>query len=276
MPAGEKFEPAHVGCYGILNSAWATGRVPHGGTDGNSSPGFILGWTIGASERLNTVMDDKDTVMTIETPVLEILKKKTRHAGYWEALCKQDKEVLIVRDLLIAIHHCENRIWVTSIQPGPCAKESPDVVGATKEGGRVAFEVMELVDQTMVERRARAQAIGKARKFQLDPRSQQLSRAGNQATDKAWKPDELIGWLQSKINDKELKIISKKDFKSIVLVIHTAERELRPGVFGPAIAAHRFVRRGQFHEAYLIFPPGGPHLLHQPEPRFCRYVRLSF
>jgi len=29
----------------ILNSAGATCRVPHGGTDGNSFPEFILGWT---------------------------------------------------------------------------------------------------------------------------------------------------------------------------------------------------------------------------------------
>ena len=156
--------------------------------------------------RLNSIMDYKDTVMTIDTPLLEILKKKTRHAGYWEALCKQDKEVLIVRDLLIAIHHCENRVWVTSIQPGPVCEGTADVVGATKEGGRVAFEVTELVDQTMIERRARGQA----------------------ATCKDWKPDELISRLQFKIDDKGLKSISKNDFDSIVLVIHTAERGLRP------------------------------------------------
>lgn len=224
----------------------------------------------------NFTVNDGNEIIAVETSFWQCLQKMERYAGYREALCKQDKEVLIVRDLLIAIHHCENRIWVTSIQPGPCANEPPDVVGATKEGGRVAFEVTELVDQTMIERRARDQATGKTRKFQPKPRSQQLKCARNQATDKAWKPDEVISRLQSKINDKGLKSVSKKDFDSIVLVIHTAERELRPGVFGPAIAAHRFVRRGQFHEAYLIFPPGGPRLLHQPEPRFCRYVRLSF
>ena len=47
ISAGEKFEPAQVGCSGIPHSAAATGRVPHGGADGNSFPEFILGWTMG-------------------------------------------------------------------------------------------------------------------------------------------------------------------------------------------------------------------------------------
>jgi hypothetical protein len=56
IPAGKKFEPTHVGCYGIPNAAEATGRVArrtkHGDdgnlmqADGNSFPVFISGWTI--------------------------------------------------------------------------------------------------------------------------------------------------------------------------------------------------------------------------------------
>jgi hypothetical protein len=87
IPAGEKFEPTHVDCYDITNSAGATGRVARPvkyggdngkpwrgalfhrarrtmlGDDGNqigahsalsiphlngSFPEFILGWTMGA------------------------------------------------------------------------------------------------------------------------------------------------------------------------------------------------------------------------------------
>jgi hypothetical protein len=59
IPSGEKFEPTHVGCYGIPNSAGATGRVARRTmlgddgnqmqADGNSFPVFILGWTIKAN-----------------------------------------------------------------------------------------------------------------------------------------------------------------------------------------------------------------------------------
>ena len=49
IPAGEKFEPTHVGCYGIANSAGATGRVTRRtklGDDGNQ---------IGAHSALRTL-----------------------------------------------------------------------------------------------------------------------------------------------------------------------------------------------------------------------------
>ena len=65
IPAGEKFEPTHVGRYDIPNAQGATGRVARRtklGEDGNqigahsalyiphwngSFPEFILGWTMG-------------------------------------------------------------------------------------------------------------------------------------------------------------------------------------------------------------------------------------
>ena len=49
IPAGEKFEPTHVGCYGIPNAAGATGRVARRtklGDDGNQ---------IGAHSALRTL-----------------------------------------------------------------------------------------------------------------------------------------------------------------------------------------------------------------------------
>lgn len=190
--------------------------------------------------------------MVVDSTVWKILQKRQRYAGHWEALSKPEKEVLVVYDLLCAIHEQEGRAWTVEIKPGPCANEPPDVVGITNNGARVAFEVTELVDQTMIERRAKGKAVGKD-----------------------WNPDEVISRLQSKLDEKGLRRFSKKDFDSIVLVIHTAEPNLRPSKFGSIISSHRFIRQGQIDEAYLIFPPGPPRLLYSPELRVCRYFCLS-
>jgi len=198
-------------------------------------------------------MNHAEDISPVEPTVMEYLKRKERHAGYWEGLSKPEKEWNVVKDLLLAIHHHEGRDWIKELIPSPLTNVPPDVIGVTGEGIRVAFEVTELVDQSMIERRKRGQAVGKD-----------------------WTCGEVISRLQSKIDDKGRRSFSKKDFASVVLVIHTAERELRPSVFGPDISAHRFIRKGQIDEAYLIFPPGPRQFLYRPEPTVCRYFRLSF
>jgi hypothetical protein len=198
-------------------------------------------------------MNNSDKIPAVEPTVMEYLKKKARHAGYWEGLSKPEKELHVVNDLLLAIRHHDGREWITKLIPNPLTNEPPDVIGVIGEGSRVAFEVTELVDQSMIERRARGQGVGKD-----------------------WTCGEVISRLQSKVDDKGRRSFSKKHFASVFLVIHTAERELRASVFGPAISAHRFIRKGQIDEAYLIFPPGPPRFVHRSEPRICPYFRLSF
>lgn len=198
------------------------------------------------------VMNNSDKIAAVEPAVMEYLKKKGRHAGYWEGMSKPEKELHVVNDLLLAIQQLEGRHLITKLIPNPLTNDPPDVIGVTGEGSRIAFEVTELVDQSMIERRARGQAVGKD-----------------------WTCGEVSSRLQSKIDDKGRRSFSKKDFGSVFLVIHTAERGLRPSVLGPAISAHRFIRKGQIDEAYLIFPPGPRKYLYRPEPTVCRYFRLS-
>ncbi|MGA9777982.1 MAG: hypothetical protein ACLPRE_09180 [Limisphaerales bacterium] len=201
-------------------------------------------------------MNDGDKTITVETSFWKCLQKMERYAGYWESLNKQEKEIRVVCDLLTAIFQRDECAWIREIQEirsGPVANEPPDVVVTINGGSRMAFEVTELVEQSMIERHKRGQATGKD-----------------------WKPDEVIDRLQSKLDEKGKRSFSKADYNSVFLVIHTAERQLRPSAFGSVIAAHRFSRRGQINEAYLIFPPGPPRLLYQPEQRISPYIRLSF
>lgn len=189
--------------------------------------------------------------MTVDVAFWKCLQKKSRYAGHWEAQNKQVKELMVVDCLLFAIFQREGRNWMKTIEP--CLNDPPDVLGITYKGVRMAFEVTELVEQSMIERRVKGEATGKD-----------------------WNPDEVTSRLQSKLDEKGRRSFSKKDFDSVVLVIHTAEPGLRPGVFGPVINAHHFIRQGQIDEGYLIFPPGPPRLLYRPEPRICPYFRLPF
>jgi hypothetical protein len=213
-------------------------------------------WRFGVDERgkgrLNLPMNDSDENFTEDRLALEILRKRTRYAGHWEALKKQDKEIIVVFDLLAAIHQREKRRWIKRIEPGLKSNEPPDVVGINQENKRVAFEVTELVEPSAIKSHKKVKPI------RVD-----------------WNSDEILKRLQSKIDGKGLRCFSK-EYESVVLVIHTAERHLRPDKFSPVIAAHRFVRRGQINEVYLIFPSKTPPLFHDREHGICPYLRLSF
>lgn len=174
------------------------------------------------------------------------MRKKSRYAGYWEELDKRDKEVAVVEDLLIAIYEREGRDWIKSKSIESSDNDPPDVIGITKVGARVAFEVTELVEESKIIENTRAQSKRKN-----------------------WQTEEIISRLQSIIAEKGFRDYGRKSFGLVILVIHTAEKGIMPDRFGPAIIAHKFVRCGQIDEAYLIFKP-------RPMSTACSYFRLSF
>lgn len=177
------------------------------------------------------------------------MRKKSRHAGYWEEPDKRGKEVGVVEDLLIAICKREGRDWIKqkSVESSPSSdRDAPDVIGETKTGVRVAFEVTELVDEKMIGEHIKGQ-----------PES------------KDWQLDEIISRLQAIIAKKERVDYGGKIFGLIILVIHTAEKEITAHRYGSAIAAHQFAQQGQIDKAYLLFKPW-------PMSQTCSYSRLSF
>ncbi len=177
------------------------------------------------------------------------MRKKSRHAGFWEELDKREKEKGVVEDLLLAIYEREGRDWIKqkSVESSPSSdREAPDVIGETRTGVCVAFEVTELVDEKMI-----------------------VEHIKGQPESKEWQLDEIINRLQAKIAKKGRIDYGGENFGLIILVIHTAEKEITAHRYGSAIAAHQFAQQGQIDEAYLLFKPW-------PMSQTCSYLRLLF
>jgi len=163
--------------------------------------------------------------------MIEDLQNRGLYAGFWDCHDKQVKEADVVYSFLEALFQQEDcrRIKEFSL----CDDDPPDCIGITEQGGRVAFEVTELVDESMIRRR-------------IGERPMPMS--------KRWRADEIIGRLQAILDRKCRTQYARADFDSVILVIHTAEPSLDPYVCEAAMNAHKFIRRGQFDEAYLLFP----------------------
>jgi hypothetical protein len=183
--------------------------------------------------------------------VLEASPKMRPYAGFWDWPDRQIKELGVVDCLLQAIREREGRDWIKEIEPGPSVYLPPDVIGITKTGTRVAFEVTELVDESMC-----------AMSIDQNIRCQSLNWHN-------WQPEEMINRLESRLAEKGLIDFGKGNFESIVLVIHADEPQISLDQCGPAIVARQFIRRGQINEAYLIFAP-------RPMSAIYPYFRLSF
>jgi hypothetical protein len=183
--------------------------------------------------------------------ILEAQKKMRPYAPFFNWPDKQIKELGVVDCLLQAIREQEGREWIKEIEPGPDVNLPPDVVGITHENARVAFEVTELVDESMC-----ARSIDE--NFQHPPLNWH-----------DWQPEEVINRLESRIAEKGLIDFGKGNYESVVLVVHCDEPQISLDQCGSAIVAHQFIRREQINETYLIFRS-------RPMSTIYPYFRLSF
>jgi len=158
----------------------------------------------------------------------EAFRKSKNYASLWDWPDKRIKERGIVCDLLESILRVSGRREIKKVHSSEV--DPPDCIGTAVNGGFVAFEVTELVDQKTVE----------------------LNKTGKSVF-KQWSPDELTTKLQEKIATKDLKEFHGGPFSKVVLVIHTDEPLLSHADCEKILRGKKFGPCKKITDIYIIF-----------------------
>lgn len=155
---------------------------------------------------------------------------------------KRVKEKGVVETLLEAMqNNGEERyhsvkIWKT---------DPPDCIALDENNEIVAVEVVELVDEKCVK----------------------LNQCGKEVY-RQW-DFESVAWSISKlIKEKDAKI-PLKDFKRVILIIHTDEPDIDPQDYISTLECHQFDKTNVIDEIYLLFR-------YAPETQIYPYLKLCF
>ena len=176
-------------------------------------------------QRMTTGQIEIDETVLMEK-IRTVMRDRQRYAGHREGGPKYVKERSIVCEFLHAQEARGECCSIRIVEANPVRNATPDCFGTNIQGGVVAYEVTELVDEETITRN--------------------LPKIPGQPvlyTIKEWQPDELIEAVQAILKRKDSRDFKGAVFEKIVLLIHTSEPALEDGNFTNLLTDHAFSSR---------------------------------
>lgn len=167
----------------------------------------------------------------------ENAKRVRHHAGFFDWPNKEIKELGVIKDLVESVGGELARLAIRPGRPDP-----PDAVGEREDGGLVAIEVTELVDQQVL-----AQNI----------RSERESAGMAPPEHRAWDKPGLIAAIGGRLTAKDGVNLQGGPFQDYLVVLHTDEAMLSHSDASEWVGNQTFIGMKQIKDAYLLFSYDG-------------------